>query len=149
MKTCVFFGHRDIHYQQYKPKLVQVLEDLIRNEGVAQFYSGGRGAFDNLCAEVIAELKKSYPQIKNTLVLSYMPPSNEDFTLAPIYTDTVYLLERQVPPRHAILETNKCMVDKADCLVVGIIKEWGGAWQAVEYAKKRGKRIIDIMSQNE
>ena len=70
MKACVFFGHRNANYQKYKPKLKQILEDLIKNEGVTQFYSGGRGAFDRLCAEVVGELIKSYPKIKNTLVFS-------------------------------------------------------------------------------
>ena len=147
MKTCVFFGHRDMDYQKYKPKLMQILEELIKNEGFTQFYSGGRGAFDRLCAEAVAELKIRYPHIKNTLVFAYMPPSNEDFTLPAVYTDTLYILERRVPPRHAILETNKAMVDKADCLIVGVVKEWGGAWQAVEYAKKYKKRIISLTEQ--
>ena len=148
MKTCVFFGHRDMNCQQYREKLKQILTDLIKYEGFTQFYSGGRGAFDNLCAETIAELKKSYPQIKNTLVFSYLPPSNTDFSLSPIYTDTLYALERYVPPRYAILETNKAMVDKADCLVVGITREWGGVWQAVEYAKRKKKRIINVCEEN-
>ena len=56
----------------------------------------------------------------------------------------VYLLQEQVPPRYAVVRTNKRMVDKADCLIVGIVKEWGGAWTAMEYAKKQGKRIINI-----
>ena len=63
-------------------------------------------------------------------------------------TDTLYALERRVPPRYAVLETNKAMVDKADCLVVGIVKEWGGAWQTVEYAKRKKKRIINVCEEN-
>ena len=148
MKTCVFFGHRDIDYRKDREKLKQTIVVLIENEGFTQFYSGGRGAFDRICAETIAELKVSYPHIKNTLVFSYLPPTNEGFTLPSVYTDSVYLLERRVPQRYAVLETNKLMVGKADCLVVGIMKEWGGAWQAVEYAKRKGKRIINICEEN-
>jgi len=144
MKACVFFGHRNANYQKYKPKLKQILEDLIENEGFTQFYSGGRGAFDRLCAEVVGELIKSYPNIKNTLVFSYLPPSNADFALPTAYTDSVYLLEHNVPLRYAILETNKRMVDIADCVIVGIYSEWGGAWKAYEYARKQKKRIINL-----
>ena len=144
IKTCVFFGHRDFNYIKYKEKLAQTLLDLIEKEGFTQFYSGGRGAFDMLCAETVCALRNTHPNIKNTLVFSYLPPTNADFTLPEVYTDSVYLLEKQVPPRYALLQTNKDMVDKADCLIVGIVKEWGGAWTAVEYAKKRGKRIINI-----
>ena len=117
---------------------------MIENEGITQFYSGGRGAFDRLCAEVVGELIKSYPNIKNTLVFSYLPLSNADFTLPTAYTDSVYLLEHNVPLRYAILETNKRMVDIADCVIVGIYSEWGGAWKAYEYARKQKKRIINL-----
>ena len=144
MKTCVFFGHRDFNYIKYKEKLAQTLLDLIEKEGVTQFYNGGRGAFDLLCAEEVAILRKRFPRIKNTLVISYMPPANEKIPLPTIYTDSVYLLKKQVPPRYAVARTNRLMVEKADCLVVGVIKQWGGAWAAVEYAQKQGKRIINI-----
>ena len=144
MKTCVFFGHRDFNYRKYQDKLAKILLDLVDKEGFTQFYSGGRGAFDLLCAETVFALRSTHPNIKNTLVFSYLPPANADFTLPEAYTDSVYLLEKQVPPRYAVSRTNKCMVDKADCLIVGIVKEWGGAWAAVEYAQKRGKRIINI-----
>ncbi|MBQ7912394.1 MAG: DUF1273 domain-containing protein [Clostridia bacterium] len=149
MKTCVFFGHRNTSYQEYKPKLKKILEDLIKNEGFTQFYSGGRGAFDRLCAEVVGEITKSYPHIKNTLVLSYLPPSNADFTLPTIYTDSMYLLEHNVPPRYSILETNKRMVDIADCVIVGIRYDWGGARRVYEYARKRKKRIINLCNEIE
>ena len=144
MKTCVFFGHRDFNYIKYKEKLAQTLLDLIEKEDFTQFYSGGRGAFDMLCAETVCALRNTHPNIKNTLVFSYLPPTNADFTLPEVYTDSVYLLEKQVPPRYALLQTNKDMVDKADCLIVGIVKEWGGAWTAVEYARRKGKRIINL-----
>lgn len=144
MKTCVFFGHRDIYQPNCRQKIIEVLEDLIKNEGFTQFYSGGRGIFDRVCAEAVGELRKSFPKIKNTLVFSYLPPSKEHFTLPSVYTDTMYILDKRVPPLYAVIETNKCMVDKADCLVVGIKYNWGGAWQAVEYAQRKGKRIINI-----
>ena len=149
MKACVFFGHRKKNYQKYKPKLKRILEDLIENEGFTQFYSGGRGAFDSLCAEVVAELKNSYPNIKNTLILSYLPPSNASFILPTAYTDSAYLLEHNVPPRYAVLESNKRMVDIADCVIVGISCDWGGAWKAAEYAKRKKKRIINVCEENE
>ena len=117
---------------------------MIEDEGYTQFYSGGRGSFDKLCAEVVGELKKTYPQIKNTLVFSYLPSTKEDFTFPAYYDDSVYLLTESVPPRYAILRTNKKLVEKADCLVVGIVCEWGGAWQAVKYAQRKKKQILNI-----
>ena len=144
MKSCAFFGHRDIYEKGLFERVTKILIELIENEGFTQFYSGGRGAFDSCCAEAVSKLRKRYPQIKNTLVFSYLPPPNQKYELSHIFTDSVYLLEKRVPPPYAILETNKALVDKADCLLVAIKYSFGGAWKAVEYAKRRGKRIINV-----
>lgn len=84
MKSCAFFGHRNMIVEQYREKLLDIIIDLIENKNVIQFYSGFRGDFDFYCSSLMYELKAKYPQIKNTLVLSYIPESlNEDsvFTL--------------------------------------------------------------------
>lgn len=55
------------------------------------------------------------------------------------------MLERKVPERLAIIETNKCLVDKVDFIVVGVITHGGGAYAACEYAHKRKKPIISVI----
>ena len=143
MKTCVFFGHRDLEVEQYKEKLLSILTDLIENKGITQFYSGFRGDFDRFCSFLISELKVRYPQIENTLVLSYIPDG--EFILPDCFDDSIYLLERKVPKRLAIIETNKCLVDKADYIVAGVTTHSGGAYSAIEYAHKIKKPIISMI----
>ena len=72
MKTCVFFGHRNFDYEPYREKIEQIVVDLIENEGVTDFYNGGRGRFDSICTEIVQKLKIRYPQICNILILSYI-----------------------------------------------------------------------------
>ena len=74
-------------------------------------------------------------------MLSYLPDKN--FVLKDKYTDSVYLLERYVPPRYAILETNKLIVNKSDFIIVSTKNSFGGARTAREYAEKKGKIIIN------
>ena len=62
-----------MNVEQYREKLLLIITELIENKGVIQFYSGFRGGFDYYCSSLIYELKVRYPQIKNTLVLSYIP----------------------------------------------------------------------------
>ena len=143
MESCAFFGHSFMNAEQYRDKLLRIITDLINNSGVTQFYSGFRGDFDVFCGCIIQELKIQYPQIKNTLVLSHMP--NEEFMLPDCFDDSVYLLERKVPQRLAIIETNKCLVDKVDYIVAGVISHVGGAYAALEYAHKRKKPIISVI----
>ncbi len=149
MKSCAFFGNRDLNAEQYRDKLLEIIVDLIENKGVTQFYSGYRGHFDVYCSCLIYELKVRYPQIKNTMVLSYIPEARSDperaFKLPKYFDDSVYLLERQVPKRLAIIETNKCLVDKADYIVAGVVAHFGGAYTACEYAYKRKKPIISVI----
>ena len=143
MASCAFFGHRNLNMEVYKDKLLHIITDLINNNGVTQFYSGFRGDFDRYCSSLIHELKVSYPQIKNILVLSFIPDGK--FILPDCFDDSIYLLERSVPKRLAIIETNKCLVDKVDCIVAGVITHSGGAYTALKYAYKRKKPIISVI----
>lgn len=144
MLTCTFFGHRDVDYFPYQEKIEAILIGLIQNCGVTQFYSGYRGNFDRLCAHLVWELKFRYPQIKNTLVLSYLPYKKEDFILPKFFDDSLYLLEKPVPPRFAIPHTNRKMVDLSDYILSGVNHDYGGAFTACSYARTHGKTVIDI-----
>ena len=144
MKSCAFFGHSKGGYRGVEEKLREVIKVLIEQEGVFQFYLGARGAFDVLCVRILNELKQEFPIIKITKVLSYIPKVNEDSMLA-CFDDSIYLLERNVPPKYAIIETNLLLVKKVDFIVSGVRYTFGGAVKAVEYARKKGKIVIDIL----
>ena len=60
MKSCAFFGHRDFCYGEYKEEIEKILTELIEKENVMQFYCGGRGDFDRICAEIVFNLKKAF-----------------------------------------------------------------------------------------
>lgn len=150
MKSCAFFGHRHIDAEQYRDKLLSIIIDLIENKGVTQFYSGFRGKFDYYCSALIHELKARYPQVRNTMVLSYIPqtPIGEPeyaFKLPDCFDDSIYVLERSVPKKFAIIETNKCVVDMVDFIVAGVMTHFGGAYTALEYAVKRKKPILNVI----
>lgn len=148
MKSCAFFGHRKGDYEKEEKILLLVLAELIQRYHVTQFYAGGRGAFDWLGARLIAGLREENPQIRLTQVLSYIPTEKEQPKRL-YFDDTVYLLERKVPLRFSILETNKLLVDKVDFVISGVKYCGGGARKAVEYAQKRGKTVIDVCREKE
>ena len=144
MKFCAFFGHGDWDYREYQEEIKNIIVDLIENYQVSQFYTGGRGAFDRICACTVASLREGYPQIKNTLVLSYMPKS--DWVLPAVYDDSVYLLEEKVPPKYAIVRTNRVLVDKVDFVVTAVRRGWGGARLAHDYATSKKKIFKNLFS---
>ena len=132
-----------MNMEPYREKLLQIITDLIENKGVTQFYSGSRGNFDVYCSSLIHELKARYPQVKNTIVLSYIP--DYAFKLPKYFDDSIYLLERQVPKKFAIIETNKFLVDMVDYIIAGVMVHGGGAYTAIAYAYKRKKPIINVI----
>lgn len=138
MPSVAFFGHRDFDYSPYAEKIRKKVVSLIE-EGTTTFYSGLRGKFDALCAEIVHGLKAKFPQIENILVLSYLP--REGWRLPQLFDGSVYLLERAVPPRFAISYTNRAVVERADAIISGVVLKSGGAWAACRYALSCGKPV--------
>ena len=61
-KTCCFFGHRKVpNAVEIKNKVYKEVENLIANKGVCIFLFGSKSEFDDLCHEVVTELKEKYP----------------------------------------------------------------------------------------
>lgn len=146
MNSCSFFGHREsFRYNNCENKITNIIKDLIENHNVSQFYSGFRGKFETLCANIVCKSKNQYPHIINTLVLSYHP--NKNFWLPSCFDNSVYLLEKKVPPKFAITYTNKRLVDISDFIVSGVDRNNGGAFAACQYAKRNNKIIINIYDQ--
>ena len=104
--------------------------------------SGFRGNFDSVCAEVIFGLKSRYPSIKNIMVLSYH--NRQNFVLPKYFDESLYLLERRVPPQYAISYTNQEMILRADFVISGVCYHYGGAYAAWKFAKRKKKQIVDI-----
>lgn len=143
MKSCVFFGHRTGNYQDSREEIKTIISKLIEKENVTQFYSGGRGNFDEICSELVGELRKKYPQIRNTLFYSYIPKKDE-YGLAKKYDDSVYVLENNVPKKYAIIKTNEAIINRCEVVIVAIQHDWGGAYRAYRYAKQKKKQIINL-----
>ena len=146
MSACTFFGHRDCP-SSIKPKLLEVLIDLIENHGVDMFYIGRQGVYDGIVRSVLKELVSVYPHINYAVVLERIPQKRDEFD-ARDYSDTV-LPEgiETVHPRFAISWRNKWMIRQSDYVVTYITHSWGGAAQFAEIAKRQKKTVINLAVQ--
>ena len=72
MAICTFFGHRD-RPPTVQPMLQQVLEELIVHHYVNVFYVSHQGRFDTLVRRTLTALQTTYPHIRVTVVLAYIP----------------------------------------------------------------------------
>ena len=145
MSVCTFFGHHDCP-ESIKPKLRDVLIELIENHSVDLFYVGNKGAFDRLVRSVLRELAQEYPQVNYAVVLERMP-GKQDEDDPEDYSDTL-LPEgiEEVPPRFAISWRNDWMLRQSDFVVTYITHSWGGAAKFAEAAERQKKSVINLAS---
>ncbi len=141
--TCTFFGHRNTP-REVENKIKEVLDTLIKNQCVSEFYVGDNGSFDSMVYRVLESLKQEYPHIRFAKVLAYLPTVKEEINTTD-YSNTVFPegLEN-VPPRFAIDKRNRWMVDQADIVVVYVKYSTGGAVKFAELAKRKGKTVINL-----
>lgn len=142
MATCTFFGHRDC-LEAIKPRLREVLVNLITNHSVDMFYVGHQGQFDAYVYSELKKLKREYPQINYAVVLAYMPGKKAEYddssdTMLPEGIESVH-------PHYAISWRNNWMLKQSDYVVTYITHSWGGATQYANKANRQGKFVINLV----
>ena len=152
--TISLFGHRIIEgYNAVESKLYELLRIITQREsGEVEFLVGRNGGFDLMAASVIRKLKKETgnENVFLTLVLPYetaeLRNNTESFES---YYDSIEICDSQ-NFKYAIVARNHEMIDRSDMVVVYVKNESGGAYQALKYAEKNQKRIINLYhTQNE
>ena len=141
--TCCFFGHREVTHN-IRGKLIEIIDNLITEKDVKEFYVGHQGQFDNMVYSVLKELKAYYPQIRYTVVLAYMP----DEHIKEVYGENTLLPDgmESVPKKFAISKRNDWMIQQSDYAVCYVHKITGGAAKFREKAEKKGLQIIDVLN---
>ena len=152
--TISLFGHRIIEdYNAVEAKLYELLRIITQKE--IEFLVGRNGDFDLMAASVIRKLKKETGKdnVFLTLVLPYetaeLRNNTESFES---YYDSIEICEASADCnfKYAIVARNRDMIDRSDMVVVYVKNESGGAYQALKYAEKNQKRIINLYhTQNE
>ena len=140
-KTCCFFGHREVTHN-IREKLTAIIERLITEEGVTEFYVGNQGQFDSTVYSVLKELKGKYPHIRYTVILAYMP----DEHIKEVYGEDTLFPDgmESVPKKFAISKRNDWMIQQSGFVVCYVYKITSGAAKFREKAAKKGLRIIDV-----
>lgn len=153
--TVSFFGHRHIS----KPFVIEerldiILHDLITKKEYIEFLVGRDGEFDQLVSSAIkrAKEKYAYGNVSHILVLPYLRADYRDNkeSFEQYYDEVQICAESQdAYPKAAIEVRNRAMVDKSDMVICYVERRNGGAWTAVNYAKKQGKRMIDLAKEGD
>ncbi|GAV11396.1 SLOG family protein [Paenibacillus sp. NAIST15-1] len=172
--TCGFTGHRPSKlggcYSLKHPEslrivetLKPILEQLINEEGIRQFISGGAIGFDQIAFWTVQSLKKQYPELVNIVAVPFKNQPckwtdketlhwyNKMLQVADevIYVDTLdkYSVDgTKVEEYHVakMQKRNEFMVDKSRVMIACYDGSRGGTGNCVAYLTKKGKTLYQI-----
>lgn len=147
--TVTFFGHSKIYdanfiYQNIK----NTITENIGNCEKILFYCGGYGDFDNLCAKACRAVSETRNNCEVIFVTPYITESHQNkikhIMETKLYDSVLYPPLENVPLKFAISRRNEWMANEADIIIAYVEYSYGGAYKALEYAKRKGKHIINL-----
>ena len=148
--TVSFFGHRYIERSsEIECRLDKLLHDLITQKEYVEFLIGRDGDFDLLASAAVkkAVRENSYGNTHFTLVLPYLKAEYRDNEKEYLdyYDEVEVCVESEAAhPKAAIQIRNRNLIDRSDLVTCCIQHQSGGAYKTIQYAKKQGKRIINL-----
>ncbi len=144
--ACCFFGHRDAEpFLEEIDKLKNLILDLIENRETTIFYFGGFGNFDQLCWQIVTEIKfSSHPEIQRLYCLEderYLRASKRPkYLKSEDYEDFVYFLPENNYWVYRVFFRNREIIKHSDyCVFYVRRKEDSGAYKAYQFAQKNNK----------
>lgn len=147
-KICSFAGHSQLSAKEsIYEKLLTTVEALITSEGITEFWTGNYGDFDRLSAGAVRALKDKHPEIRLVLVVPYLTADiNESRDYYSESYDEIVIADMpaSTPKRLGIIKANQYMVNNSEVLVCFIEHSFGGAAKTMEYAKKKGVRVVNL-----
>ena len=144
--TVSFFGHREIEdLRHLDERLSPIIKEIIRLKPQVTFLIGRNGEFDEYAASVIKRVQKDdfNKTGELSLVLPYLVANIEYYEK---YYDSVIIPEEicKAHPKVAITLKNRWMIERSDLVIVYVERYRGGAYNAMKYAEKLNKRVINI-----
>lgn len=137
-----FFGHRNfINDQNYEKRVLEILFEIENsNQGEQlELLLGGYGSFDKFALQCARKFKASVKNVTITLVTPYIIHGDTEE-----YDIVLYPSLENVPKKFAITHRNRRMVDISDLIIAFIDHKFGGAYDAVKYAKSKNKTIVNL-----
>ena len=143
-----FFGHRNfVGTREHKGKIFSELGKFAADE--IRLYFGGYGGFDAFAYSCCKEYKLMHKGISLIYVTPYITVEYQKNVLSQIksgYDGIIYPEIERAPLKYAISYRNRWIAERADIIISAVDRCYGGAYQACAYAKRKGKRIINILS---
>ena len=162
-KSVCFIGHRNINYTpELRERINQLIYKLIES-GTVEFIFGDNSAFNDLCYDVVTELKEKYPEI-NRIHFRTSYENADEYTLRFLlagYEKTICPKGVGSAGKASYIERNQAMMDESDICIFYYNEKYlppkrkyaeaaftdqqpnSGTAIAYAYAVKKKKKIIN------
>lgn len=158
-KTCCFTGHRlqslpwkfneqDERCLKMKEKLKNEIVKAVES-GYTTFISGMALGFDIICAEIVLELKNTYPHIK---IIAAIPCKTQDklwnekdrqrYKNILEKLDGIRCIYNDYIGPECMLERNRFMINNSSLVIALFNGTNGGTKKTLDYAKRCGVKIV-------
>lgn len=149
MICCTFAGHREILLDGVEKKLGDALDKLMVQDNGFCFYTGGMEEFDRMCENTVRKYQRQLPEKKIMLVLvePYMKKSiNTDRQRLSVQYDDIIIPTEWADCHYkkAIIYRNQWTIDHSQYLIACVYRQYGGAYNSLKYAKKKGLLIENL-----
>ncbi|MGN1060288.1 MAG: hypothetical protein ACI4QN_01000 [Candidatus Coproplasma sp.] len=149
MSRTGFIGHRKIFAKTLEKRLTDTMTAQIRNS--CRFFTmGTHGEFDNLALNICRRLRESYPDLVIEVVITNLNAINctvgNDYQSPYADVKTVMYDIEDTHFKRQITLSNRRMIDTCDTLICYVDEKAysSGAKTALNYAKKKGLKIINL-----
>ncbi|MBQ8441078.1 MAG: hypothetical protein IJX19_10475 [Clostridia bacterium] len=140
-----FIGHRRIEQSRMIEDQIEVIaKDLLRQKEYVEFYVGRNGDFDISVASAIKRAQKAVGDHNSSLSLVLPYHVKDESYYGDFYDEVLLPIDGKTHFKSAITKRNEWMIDQAELLIAYVETESGGAYQALQYARKKGIFILNI-----
>ena len=155
--SVCFTGHRKITEDREKlsERLYVLLERLVTEHRITDFYTGGAVGFDTLAALTVLKLRETYPHIKLHLVLpcpfeeqsaGWTETQKDEYRYIASLADTKEFISEHYN-NDAMKLRNTRLVELADeyCICYWNVHNFrSGTGQTVRMAERKGIKILNL-----
>ena len=159
--TCCFTGHRpqslpfrlneqDVRCVKLRALLLKLMTKLIKKDLVTHFISGMALGIDQICAELVLELKEQHPNITlecaipcEEQAVNWTEPQRDRYFGIIECCDKETMLQHHYD-EDCMMKRNCYMVDASQVILAVWNGKPSGTGNTVRYAQEQGKTVIVI-----
>lgn len=145
--VCSFFGHSEIiKTDSLTRELTSIITSLIEKCEIKTFLFGGFGQFDELCWEIVTQLKKKYKDIDRVFCLTdvkHLNPMKRPQYLSSLDYEKFVYLEPKFEHWYSRIYYRNCEMIEQSTFIIFYVKNYNnsGAYKALKYAQKHKKDL--------